>query len=47
MAKRRLTLGKHGAMTAEQARKAAQEALARIRLGGRIRKQIKTVSGLL
>jgi Arm domain-containing DNA-binding protein len=34
MAKRRLTLGKHGAMTAEQARKAAQEALARIRLGG-------------
>src|SRR5437773_134527 len=33
MAKRRLTLGKHGAMTSEQARKAAQEALARIRLG--------------
>jgi Arm DNA-binding domain len=30
--KRRLTLGKHGAMTPEQARKAAQEALARIRL---------------
>jgi hypothetical protein len=33
VAKRRLTLGKHGAMTAEQARRAAQEALARIRLG--------------
>jgi integrase len=31
--KRRLTLGKHGTMTPEQARKAAQEALARIRLG--------------
>jgi integrase len=32
-AKRRLTLGKHGAMTPEQARRAALEALARIRLG--------------
>jgi integrase len=32
-ATKRLTLGRHGAMTAEQARKAALEALARIRLG--------------
>ena len=31
--KRRLTLGKHGTITAEQARRAAQAALARIRLG--------------
>jgi integrase len=34
VAKKRLTLGRHGAMTAGQARKAALEALARIRLGG-------------
>jgi integrase len=33
VAKRRLTLGKHGAMTAEQARKAALAALAAVRLG--------------
>src|ERR1700704_4909437 len=33
VAKKRLTLGRHGAMTAEQARKAALDALARIRLG--------------
>jgi integrase len=33
VAKKRLTLGKHGAMTAEQARKAALDALARVRLG--------------
>jgi len=33
VAKRRLALGKHGTMTAEQARRAALEALARIRLG--------------
>jgi Arm DNA-binding domain len=47
VAVRRLTLGKHGAMTPEQARKAAQEALARIRLrGGRTRKPKKAVSGL-
>ena len=32
-ATKRLTLGRHGAMTAEQARKAALDALARIRLG--------------
>jgi Arm DNA-binding domain len=32
-AKKRLTLGRHGAMTAEQARSAALDALARIRLG--------------
>ena len=33
VAKRRLTLGRYGAMTAEQAREAALDALARIRLG--------------
>jgi integrase len=33
VAKRRLTLGRYGPMTAEQARKAAQNALAHIRLG--------------
>jgi integrase len=33
VAKKRLTLGRHGALTAEQARKAALGALARIRLG--------------
>jgi integrase len=33
VAKKRLTLGRHGAMTAEQARRAALEALAHIRLG--------------
>jgi integrase len=33
VAVRRLTLGKHGAMTAEQARKSVKEALARVRLG--------------
>ncbi len=33
VSKRRLTLGKHGALTPEQARRAAQEALARVRLG--------------
>jgi len=33
VAKKRLTLGRHGAMTPEQARRAAQTALARIRLG--------------
>jgi integrase len=32
-AKKRLTLGRHGTVTAEQARKAALDALARIRLG--------------
>jgi integrase len=32
-AKKRLTLGRHGAMTAEQARGAALDALARVRLG--------------
>jgi hypothetical protein len=33
IAKKRLIFGKHGTMTAEQARKAALDALARIRLG--------------
>jgi integrase len=33
ISKKRLTLGKYGSMTPEQARKAAQEALARVRLG--------------
>jgi Arm DNA-binding domain len=33
LAKRRLTLGRYGAITAEQAREAALDALARIRLG--------------
>jgi integrase len=51
--KRRLTLGRHGAMTAEQARKAALDALARIRLGadpqaGKRRQRASlTVSGLI
>jgi Arm DNA-binding domain len=44
-AKRRLTLGKHGSMTAEQARRAALEALARIWLGV-IRNPRRTASGL-
>ena len=34
VAKRRLTLGRFGPMTAEQAREAALDALARVRLGG-------------
>jgi integrase len=53
IAKKRLTIGRHGAMTAEQARRAALEALARIRLGhdpqaekGRQRTSL-TVSGLI
>jgi Arm DNA-binding domain len=33
VAKKRLTLGRHGALTAEQAREAALDALARVRLG--------------
>jgi hypothetical protein len=47
IAKKRLTIGRHGAMTAEQARRAALEALARIRLGGMIRKPRRAASGLL
>jgi integrase len=34
VAKKRLTIGRHGGVTAEQARRAALEALAHIRLGG-------------
>jgi hypothetical protein len=37
VAKRRLTLGRYGAITAEQAREAALDALARIRLGEALR----------
>jgi hypothetical protein len=33
VAKKRLTLGKHGTITAEEARRAAADALARVRLG--------------
>jgi len=53
VAKRRLTLGRHGAMTAEQARKAALDGLARIRLGDdpqavkSLRRASLTVGGLV
>jgi integrase len=52
-AKKRLTLGRHGAMTAEQARKAALDALACIRLGHdpqaekSLRRASLTVGGLV
>ena len=52
-AKRRLTLGRHGAMTAEQAKKAALDGLARIRLGDdpqavkSLRRASLTVGGLV
>jgi integrase len=45
VAKKRLTLGRHGALTAEQAREAALDALARVRLGHRTHKPRRGASG--
>jgi Arm DNA-binding domain len=46
VAKRRLTLGRYGVATPEQARAAALDALARIRMGGRTCRLRKPASGL-
>jgi hypothetical protein len=46
VSKKRLTIGRHGVLTAEQARSTALDALARIRLGDATRKQKKPANEL-